>query len=145
MPVATAMPSRRLDEVPLSQRCLKGPVTNYNSSASVCLPKYCANAKLRCQRQNRDSGSRRLTEDSMSRIPLVEAEHASPEVKALYEEIQREGFPVYNVMKMFANNAKCLAALVNFIHGIYNREAKLTPRLRELAYLRSSQLNSCHY
>jgi hypothetical protein len=77
----------------------------------------------------------------MSRIPMVEAEHASPEVKALYEEIQKEGFPVFNVMKMFANNAKCLAALVNFLHGIYSREAKLTPRLRELAYLRSSQLS----
>jgi hypothetical protein len=34
-----------------------------------------------------------------------------------------------------------LAALVNFLHGIYSREAKLTPRLRELAYLRSSQLS----
>ena len=81
----------------------------------------------------------------MSRIPMIESEHASPEVKALYEEIQKEGFPLLNVMKMFANNAQCLAALVNFIHGIYSREAKLSPRLRELAYLRSSQLNSCHY
>jgi alkylhydroperoxidase family enzyme len=81
----------------------------------------------------------------MSRIPMVEPEKASPEIKALYEEIQGQGFPVLNVMKMFANNPKCLAALVNLIHGIYSRDAKLTPRLRELAYLRSSQLNSCHY
>lgn len=81
----------------------------------------------------------------MSRIPLVEPETASPQVKALYNAIQKEGFPVFNVMKMFANNAKCLEALVNFLHGIYSSSAKLTPRLRELAYLRSSQLNSCHY
>ncbi len=81
----------------------------------------------------------------MSRIPLVEPENASPEVKALYAEIQKEGFPILNVMKMFANNAKCLAALLNFIHGVYNADSKLTPRLRELAYLRASQLNSCHY
>lgn len=81
----------------------------------------------------------------MSRIPLVEPENASPEVKALYDDIQKAGFPVFNVMKMFANNAKCLEALVNFMQGIYSSSAKLTPRLRELAYLRSSQLNSCHY
>jgi alkylhydroperoxidase family enzyme len=82
---------------------------------------------------------------AMSRIPMVEPENASPEVRALYDEIQRAGMPVFNVMKMFANNSNCLAALVNFMHGIYSQNAKLTPRLRELAYLRSSQLNSCHY
>ena len=81
----------------------------------------------------------------MSRIPLVEPEVASPQVKALYDQIQSAGFPVFNVMKMFANNAKCLEALVNFMSGIYSPSSKLTPRLRELAYLRSSQLNSCHY
>ena len=81
----------------------------------------------------------------MSRIPLVEPDKASPEVKALYDTIQKEGFPILNVMKMFANNGKCLEALVNFMHGIYSASAKLTPRLRELAYLRASQINSCHY
>ncbi|HVN90802.1 MAG TPA: carboxymuconolactone decarboxylase family protein [Candidatus Binataceae bacterium] len=81
----------------------------------------------------------------MSRIPLVEPENASPEVKALYDTIQKEGFPVFNVMKMFANNAGCLQALVSFMHGIYSSSAKLSPRMRELAYLRASQINSCHY
>jgi alkylhydroperoxidase family enzyme len=81
----------------------------------------------------------------MSRIPLVEPENAPPEIRALYDEIRDAGMPVFNVMKMFANNANCLAALVNFLHGLYGDSSKLDPRLRELAYLRASQLNSCHY
>jgi alkylhydroperoxidase family enzyme len=87
-------------------------------------------------------GARRLL---MSRIPLVEPEHASPEIRALYDQIQNAGMPVFNVMKMFANNPNCLAALVNFVHGLYGDSSKLAPRLRELAYLRASQLNSCRY
>jgi len=52
--------------------------------------------------------------------------------------------PVYNVMKMFANNEHFLGALLNMVRGLYSG-GKLDPRLRELAYLRASQLNSCHY
>jgi alkylhydroperoxidase family enzyme len=81
----------------------------------------------------------------MSRIPLVEPESAPPEISALYDEIRKAGMPIFNVMKMFANNVNCLAALVNFLYGLYSDSSKLDPRLRELAYLRASQLNSCHY
>jgi alkylhydroperoxidase family enzyme len=81
----------------------------------------------------------------MSRIPLIEPEEASPEIRALYDQIREAGMPIFNVMKMFANNADCLAALVNFLRGLYGQKSKLNPRLRELAYLRASQLNSCHY
>jgi alkylhydroperoxidase family enzyme len=34
--------------------------------------------------------------------------------------------------------------MYHLIQGIY-ADAKLPPRYRELAYLRASQLNSCHY
>ncbi len=81
----------------------------------------------------------------MSRIPLVEPDNASPEVKAIYAELETSGLPVYNVMKMFANNEHFLGALLNMVRGLYSEGSKLDPRLRELAYLRASQLNSCHY
>jgi alkylhydroperoxidase family enzyme len=81
----------------------------------------------------------------MSRISLIEPEHASPEIGALYDEIRKAGMPIFNVMKMFANNPNCLAALINFLHALYGQRSKLDPSLRELAYLRASQLNSCHY
>lgn len=47
----------------------------------------------------------------MSRIPLVEPENAPPEVRALYDKFEADGFQILNVMKMFANNHHFLAGL----------------------------------
>jgi len=80
----------------------------------------------------------------MSRIPLIEPENAPPKVRALYDKLQAGGVGVFNVMKMFGNNPHFLEAMYHLIQGIY-ADAKLAPRYRELAYLRASQLNSCHY
>lgn len=80
----------------------------------------------------------------MSRIAPVEPENASPEVRAVYDGIQADGLALFNVIKLFGNNQHFVAALHNMIKGLYV-EGKLAPRYRELAYLRASQLNSCHY
>jgi len=80
----------------------------------------------------------------MSRIPGVEPKDASPEVRALYDKFEDAGFQVLNVTKMFANNHHFLAGMYAFASGLYFH-GKLSPRYRELAYLRASQLNSCHY
>ena len=80
----------------------------------------------------------------MARIPLVEPENAPTEVRAVYDKFEAEGFEILNVMKMFANNHHFIAGMYEFVSGIYIN-AKLSPRYRELAYLRASQLNSCHY
>ena len=80
----------------------------------------------------------------MSRIPLVEPENASPEVREIYHKYEADGFRIFNVMKMFANKTDFIAGLYNFTHGLYS-DAKLSPRYRELAYLRASQINACHY
>jgi len=80
----------------------------------------------------------------MPRIPLVEPEHASPEVRALYDSFSGSDLPVLNVMKLFGNNASFLAGLTHMAGALYG-SPRLSPRYRELAYLRASQLNSCHY
>ncbi|MGH8014546.1 MAG: carboxymuconolactone decarboxylase family protein [Candidatus Binataceae bacterium] len=80
----------------------------------------------------------------MSRIQMVEPKNASPEVRAVYEKFQADGFQIFNVMKMFGNNQYFVAGMYQMVAGIYTH-AKLAPRYRELAYLRASQLNSCHY
>ena len=49
----------------------------------------------------------------MPRIPLVEPETASAEVRALYESFSGPDLPVMNVMKLFGNNADFLAALIH--------------------------------
>jgi hypothetical protein len=81
----------------------------------------------------------------MSRIAVVDPETASPEVRALYDEISAEGMPIFNVLKMFGNNQNFLAGMLQIIRGLYSDHSKLSPRYRELAYLRASQLNACHY
>ena len=80
----------------------------------------------------------------MPRIPLVEPEQASPEVRALYERLAGPDLPVLNVMKLFGNQPDLLAGLTHIGGALYN-DPHLAPRYRELAYLRASQLNSCHY
>ena len=80
----------------------------------------------------------------MSRIPGIEPENASPEVREIYRKYEADGFPIYNVMKMFANKVDFVAGLYDISRGLYTG-AKLSPRYRELAYLRASQINACHY
>lgn len=80
----------------------------------------------------------------MARIPLIEPEHAPPAVRAEYEHMQALGFPLLNVTKVLGNNADFLAGLTRIISTLYGT-ARLSPRYRELAYLRASQINACHY
>ena len=80
----------------------------------------------------------------MSRIPLIEKNDASGEVSKVYNELENEGFSILNVFKMFANNDRLLKGFKEIVFALY-QDSNLEPRYRELAYLRASQLNSCHY
>ena len=79
----------------------------------------------------------------MARVPLVEYADAPPEVRALYE---RMGNPerMLNVTKLIGNQPELLAGFIAMLQALYQHN-KLAPRLRELAYLRTSQINRCHY
>jgi alkylhydroperoxidase family enzyme len=48
------------------------------------------------------------------------------------------------VTKLFGNHAGFLAGFAEMVGPLYLTPS-LSPRYRELAYLRASQLNSCHY
>lgn len=80
----------------------------------------------------------------MARIPLIEPAEAPPEIRAAYGEIEAMGFPIFNVMRMLANNTKVFAGFVKIMQALYG-EPRIAPRYRELGYLRASQINSCHY
>jgi len=80
----------------------------------------------------------------MARIDLVADESAPAEVRELYQEFGAIGVPLLNVVKLFGNHEKFLAGFVKMVRALYETPT-LSPRLRELAYLRASQLNSCHY
>ena len=80
----------------------------------------------------------------MSRIPLVERENGDAEVQQLFDRLEGMGFPLFNVFKLWANNPKAARGLLNIAEALYESGA-LSARYRELAYLRASQVNSCHY
>lgn len=81
----------------------------------------------------------------MSRIPLIEPEDASDKVNTIYGEVEEIGFPIFNVMKLFGNDVGFLEGFVTMIRSLYAEDSPLDPRYRELAWLRASQLNACHY
>lgn len=81
----------------------------------------------------------------MARLPLIEPSTAPPEVQATYARFEALGFPIFNVMKMFANNPMALSGFALIAEALYGPACALSPRYRELAYLRASQVNSCHY
>lgn len=80
----------------------------------------------------------------MARIPLVDPATASAAVQAVYQRVEASGMPILNVMKLFGNHAPYVEALSCFVGALYE-QPRISPRYRELAYLRASQLNACHY
>jgi alkylhydroperoxidase family enzyme len=79
----------------------------------------------------------------MTRIPLVEPGDAPENIQEIYNQFQGEG-SVLNVMKLFGNHAGFLSGLAQLLNSLYT-ENRISPRYRELAWLRTSQLNHCHY
>lgn len=80
----------------------------------------------------------------MARIPLVEPDQATPEVRAIYTRLEEIGFSIFNVFKLFGNDPTLLKGFADIAFALYG-QPHIAPRYRELAYLRASQINSCHY
>jgi alkylhydroperoxidase family enzyme len=80
---------------------------------------------------------------AMARVPLVDYDNAPPGVQALFEAMGNPRQQL-NVTRMIANHEGFLAGFVAMVRALYQTNT-LAPRLRELAYLRASQLNDCHY
>lgn len=80
----------------------------------------------------------------MTRIPLVEPDAASPDVRAVYDRLSAERMDVLNVMKVFAHAPPFLDGFARMIGALYG-DRVLADRHRELAWLRTSQINDCHY
>ena len=78
------------------------------------------------------------------RIDLVEQEHANDAVKSIYSRLEDSGLGVYNVMKLWANDPAFLSGFESMLNALYADDT-LEARYRELAWLRTSQINSCHY
>ena len=73
--------------------------------------------------------------------PLADAE-APDASKGLFQQIQSQFGMVPNIFRTMGHAPEVLRATLAFEQGITR---DLAPKLRELAYLKTSQLNGCHY
>jgi len=80
----------------------------------------------------------------MAKIPYVERENASPEIKALYDQVQSKLGLVPNVVKAMANSPVLLQGFMPFLGAALGPSAVDAP-LKELAIITTSKLNGCSY
>lgn len=76
----------------------------------------------------------------MARLPYIEMNDASPEVREIYETALR-GKPG-SVQKLLAHRPEVLRAFLPF-YGTVGRT--LDRRVYEAVYIRVSAINGCHY
>ena len=80
---------------------------------------------------------------TMARVSDVEKDQAPDEVRLIYDKVQAAAGRVPNMVRLLAHFPKGLASFLPFSGAL--REGKLDPKLRELGYLKASQVNGCHY
>jgi alkylhydroperoxidase family enzyme len=78
----------------------------------------------------------------MSRIQPLKDEQATPQARALFDKIQGAFKMVPNIFRTMGHAPDVLQATLAFDQAI---QGDLDPKLRELAYLKTSQLNHCKY
>jgi alkylhydroperoxidase family enzyme len=79
----------------------------------------------------------------MARLPFVERDQAQPEVQEAYNKAQKAMGRVSNFVKLIANHANSLPGFLEWYPRL--REGALDIKLRQLAYVKASQLNGCNY
>ncbi len=80
----------------------------------------------------------------MARISYLEKTQAPEEVQTIYAQIEKATGRIPNLIKAMAHSPTLLRQIVGYNQAIRN-DTQLDPKLRELAYLKTSQLNRCHY
>lgn len=78
----------------------------------------------------------------MPRIKPLTDDQASPQARALFDKIQGAFRMVPNIFRTMAHAPDVLRATLALDQAI---QSDLDPKLRELAYLKTSQLNHCKY
>ena len=78
----------------------------------------------------------------MPRIKPLTDDQASPQARALFDKIQGAFRMVPNIFRTMGHAPDVLRATLALDQAI---QGDLDPRLRELAYLKTSQLNHCKY
>jgi len=78
-----------------------------------------------------------------ARIPYVEREQAPADVQTVYDGMQKAMGRVGNLIKLMAHHPLSLGPFLGWYSKL--REGALDLKLRQLAYVKASQLNDCNY
>ncbi len=80
----------------------------------------------------------------MAKIPYVEKENTTPEIQAMYEQLEKKFGVVPNVVKAMANSPKLLPGFLTLL-GASLGPTEVEAPLKELAILTTSKINRCSY
>lgn len=78
------------------------------------------------------------------RIAPLEKNQAGESVHSLYDSLSKKSGRVINFLKMIAHKPNVLGPYVEFYAQVWAPGA-LSPKIKELAYLRTSLMNGCEY
>jgi alkylhydroperoxidase family enzyme len=78
------------------------------------------------------------------RINPVSKDQAAPAVREVYDAIEAKGGRVSNFYKVIGNWPAVLPGFKQFYDALWT-DSRLSAKLKELAYLRTSILNGCEY
>ena len=79
----------------------------------------------------------------MARLPYLDREQVPPDVQAVYDNMKKAPGRVLNIFRPMAHHASSVAPFVAWYGTL--REGALDLKLRQLAYVKASQINRCTY
>src|SRR4051794_3468964 len=79
----------------------------------------------------------------MAVVSYIENDQAADKIRPIFEGIERKGASVPNVFRVMAHSPEMLEAFLA-LNGTLPK-TKLDGKLRELAYIKTSELNACDY
>ncbi|MGB7291344.1 MAG: carboxymuconolactone decarboxylase family protein [Thermodesulfobacteriota bacterium] len=80
----------------------------------------------------------------MAKIPYVERANTTPEIQAMYDQLEKKFGVVPNVIKAMANSPKLLPGFLTLL-GASLGPTEVDAPLKELAILTTSKINGCRY
>ena len=79
----------------------------------------------------------------MARLRYVEVETATPDQQKILGQLTQKSGKIANIWKLWSHSPHTLEAFMAFYKTLM--KGTLDPKLRELAYMKSSLINNCAY
>jgi uncharacterized peroxidase-related enzyme len=79
----------------------------------------------------------------MALVSYVSTSEATGSIRPRFENMEKKGHDVPNFLRTLAHSPELLEGFIS-LNGALNR-TQLDPKLRELAYIRASEVNACGY